>query len=112
MNKNAIGFSSLCLGMSSVYAFAINAFLVALKCISIFVCMFCIMALWNCLEAKPHCNELLAPPFEMDSGMSPSLALVGQLTRVAHMRRIIIGHSTLPTNHLLISNKHMILEND
>jgi hypothetical protein len=41
MNKNAIGFPSLCLGMSSVYSSAINTSLVALECISkkLYVCL-------------------------------------------------------------------------
>ena len=39
MNKNAVEFPSLCLGMSSVYAYVINAFLVALECV-IILCMY------------------------------------------------------------------------
>ena len=35
MNKNVVEFPSLCLGMSSVYASVINAFLVALECVII-----------------------------------------------------------------------------
>ena len=36
-------------------------------------------------------------------------ALVGQPTRIGHVWRII-RHSTLPTNHLVIYNKHMVHE--
>ena len=63
-------------------------------------------------EAKPHCNDFLAMPFEMVFEMNQSLALVEQLARIGHMWGIIIGHSTLPTIHLLMYNKLMIHEND
>jgi hypothetical protein len=32
---------------------------------SSFVCMFCIVALWKSFEAKMHCNELMALPFDI-----------------------------------------------
>lgn len=38
-------------------------------------------------------NELLALPFQMGFERSQNLTLVGQLTRIIHMWRIIIGCS-------------------
>ena len=58
------------------------------------VCMFCIVALWNCFEVEPHCNELSVRPFELIFETSQSLALVGQPPRIGHVWRIIRGHST------------------
>ena len=93
MNKNVVG--SLCLEMSLVYAYAINAFHVALSAYQFCVCMFCMVTLWNCLEAKPCYNESLALPFEIIFGMSQSLTSITQPTRINHIWRIIIRHSTL-----------------
>ena len=42
--------------------------------------------------------------------MSHILVSVRQPTRIGHMWRIIIGHSTLATSYLLIYNKHRVHE--
>ena len=77
------------------------------------ICTFCMFVeSWDCVEAKLHCNELLALPFETASEMSQSLASIGQPTTLAHMWRIIEGHNTLVTSPLLICNQHMVNEND
>ena len=51
-------------------------FLLLLSAYQFCGCMFCIVALENRFEAKPHCKELLALPFKMVSEMSQSLALL------------------------------------
>ena len=70
------------------------------------------MPLWDCFEDEPHCNELLALFFDMVFEMSQSSASIGQPTRIGHVWRIIIGHSILATNNLLIYNKHMVHEDN
>lgn len=109
MNKIAVGFLSLYLGMSSIYATSINVFQFSFNYVSI-LCMFCNEVLWNCSEAKLHCYELLALFFEIFFGMSRILALIRWPTRISHLGMIIIGHSILPPNHWFIYSKHMVHE--
>jgi len=68
---------------SSVYSFVIKVVYIVLECIFICVCLrFCVVDFLNCFEANSPCNELLALHFEMVFGMSQSLALVWQPTRI------------------------------
>ena len=77
-----------------------------------FLCMYVsYCSFMKLLESKPHCNELFALSFETVFEISQSLALVGQLARISHVWRIIMGHSTLLTNHLLFYSIHMVHEN-
>ena len=61
-------------------------------------------------KATLHCNDLLALLFEMVFEMSQSLASVGQPTRIGHKWRIIVGHSTFLTIHMLIHNKQWYMK--
>lgn len=53
----AVGFPSLCLGMSLVYADTTNAYFVSLECTTILWMYFCIVTLWDGFEATMHCND-------------------------------------------------------
>jgi hypothetical protein len=108
MIKYAVGSPSLCLGMSVVYPSTRNAFFF-LKCISIsrIYVLFCgfMKLLWGWTTLQWSISSAL---WDIVFEMSQSLALVGQPTRIGHVWRTTIRHSTLPTNHLLIYNNHLV----
>ena len=76
MDKNAVGFPSLCLGMSMVYANALNAHFVALECTSILWMYVLYCGFMKLLRGYIALQWLLAMPFEMVFEMSQSLASI------------------------------------